>query len=178
MDNTEPESTRSRAAAGPGAAFAIWAVVLVGLTVFFNMVMNRMHNPNQTVHTNTLAGGVREVVLKRNHSGHYVATGKIDNRRVVFLLDTGATDVSVPAAVARALSLPRGPALTYRTANGNVTGYRTRLRRVVLGDIVLRDIAASINPADPGDEVLLGMSFLRKLEFTQRGDTLTLRQYP
>jgi aspartyl protease family protein len=41
----------------------------------------------------------------------------------------------------------------------------------------LQQVRASINPNMQGNEVLLGMSFLKHLEFTQRGDSLTLRQY-
>jgi aspartyl protease family protein len=79
--------------------------------------------------------------------------------------------------MAEKLGLRRGPAQQYNTANGVITGYLTRLNSVRLGDIELHDIRASINPRDQGDELLLGMSFLRELEFTQRGDTLTIRQY-
>lgn len=178
MAANDNDSEHPRRVLGAGATFAAWAVVLALLTLFFNIILNRIYNPNQAVRTTTLASGVRQVELKRNRAGHYVATGRIDGRKVVFLLDTGATDVSVPESIARSLALPRGPALTYQTASGYTVGYRTHLARVVLGDIVLRNVTASINPADPGSEVLLGMSFLRKLDFSQRGDTLTLRQHP
>jgi len=47
-----------------------------------------------------LRGDVREVVLKRNRYGHYVANGSINGSQVEFLLDTGATAVAVPAATA------------------------------------------------------------------------------
>ncbi|ERI52284.1 hypothetical protein N878_19660, partial [Pseudomonas sp. EGD-AK9] len=62
------------------------------------------------------------------------------------------------------------------TANGRATGHRTRLASLRLGDIELRDVAALIAPGMDGDEVLLGMSALQQLEFSQKGGTLVLRQ--
>ena len=61
------------------------------------------------------------------------------------------------------------------TAAGTITVFDTRIDRVALGDIVLRDVNASINPHMQGRDVLLGMSFLGQLELTQRDGTLTLR---
>ena len=61
-------------------------------------------------------------------------------------------------------------------ANGLSQGYRTKIDRLQLGDIVLRDVRALVAPGLHGDQVLLGMSALNKLEFTQRGGTMLLRQ--
>ena len=124
------------------------------------------------------ANGVKEVVLQRNRDGHYLATGQINGQNVEFLLDTGASDVSVPQPLAMRLGLKRGQAAIYSTANGNITSYLTRIDSLNLGGIELRDIRASINPSTNADTILLGMSFLKHLEFTQRGDTLIIRQYP
>jgi len=107
-----------------------------------------------------------------------VASGSINNTPVVFLLDTGASDVSVPEKLAQAIGLKRGRPMIYQTANGTITVYATRLDKVDLGGIVLGQVRASINPNMQGNKVLLGMSFLKHLEFTQRGDTLILKQYP
>ena len=62
------------------------------------------------------------------------------------------------------------------TANGPATGYETRLVRVKLGGIELADVAAVMSDGLSPDAVLLGMSFLKRVEFTQRGDELILRQ--
>jgi len=154
---------------------AAWLLVLGLLTLFFNNWLDGQRNPNRQVHSMTAADGVHEVVLRRNRYGHYVANAALNDRAVEVLLDTGATLVSVPDSLARALDLRRGPAIPVETANGTITTYATRLKRIQLGDIVVHDVSAAINPRS--DEVLLGMSFLKRLEFTQRGDTLTLRQY-
>jgi aspartyl protease family protein len=168
----EPHQQQRRL--GVGMVIAAWIGVLLLASLFFNKVLEQQHNPNQQLAASTADPG--PVVLKRNKFGHYVASGTIDNQPVVFMLDTGASDVSIPAPLAERLGLRRGMASTYDTANGPVVAYRTTLGEVRLGGIVLRDIPASINPGMRDDQVLLGMSFLKHLEFTQRGDTLTLRQ--
>jgi len=154
-----------------------WLLFIALLAWFFAGYEEDRYNPNQQINSVTTSTGVQEIVLQRNPFGHYVATGRINGHEVTFLLDTGATDISVPDKLAKRLRLQRGISQRYNTANGQITAYLTRLDSVSLGDIELHDVRASINPAVEGDEILLGMSFLRDLEFTQRGDTLTIRQY-
>ena len=153
-----------------------WVLVLGLLGAFFSGWMDELNNPNQQVRSELRADGVREVVLEQNRAGHYVANGAINEQPVTFLLDTGATSVSVPARIADRLGLERGVPLRANTANGVITTYATRLDRVRLGNIELSDVRADINPHMRSDEVLLGMSFLRQLEFTQRDRELTIRQ--
>ncbi len=162
---------------GIGMTIAMWVVLLGLLTMFFQDWGERQRNPNQNPQMRIGADGVRELVLTRNRAGHYVASGSINGEPVVFMLDTGATDVAIPGPVAKRLRLKQGRAMVYQTANGPVKVYATVLDEVSLGDISLRGVRASINPAMHQQEVLLGMSFLKHLEFTQRGNTLTLRQY-
>lgn len=163
--------------AGKFMLYGAWLLALGLLTLGFNHWLDRQRNPNQTV-ASTRSEGAVEVTLVQNRYGHYHATGSIDGTPVEFLLDTGATHIAVPGDLAARLGLVRGPAGQAQTANGVVTTYATRLARVRLGEIELRDVKAHINPAMEGDQVLLGMSFLRDLEFSQRNGRLTLRQAP
>ncbi len=156
-------------------AFA-WLLIIGILTAYFSGWLGEQRNPNQSIETLVSAGGITEVVLKQNRYGHYVASGQINGVSATFLLDTGATDVSVPADLAMEAGLEPGPPARAQTAAGVITTRMTRIDRVELGGIVLRDVRAHINPRMRGNEVLLGMSVLRQLEFTQRGDELTLRQ--
>ena len=82
-----------------------WIAVLAVASLVFGDWLAERENPNRRVDTDVGGGGVREVVLEQNRAGHYLATGEIDGTRVVFLLDTGATEVSVPLGVARRLGL-------------------------------------------------------------------------
>lgn len=133
-------------------------------------------NPNRNLEDTVLSDGVAEVTLVRSAQGHYIAPGLINGQPVSFMLDTGATVVSVPEHLAQAVGLKRGRSVTLDTANGIRHAWATRLRRVQLGPIYLDDVPAVINPGHSTPQVLLGMSFLKQLEFTQRGQELSLRK--
>ena len=156
----------------------MWLGIFLLLGLFFSDVIDKQNNPNQSIKTTLLDGDIKELVLNRNKHGHYVASGTINSVPVTFMLDTGATDVSIPSSIAGKLNLKAGPSATYQTANGPVRVTLTRLKQISLGDIKLTDVRATINPGFQGNEVLLGMSFLKHLEFTQRGNQLTLKQFP
>lgn len=153
-----------------------WIILLAMLTVFFNGWLDDQANPNREPESRLTAGGAAEVVLKRNRAGHYVTDGFINGVPVTFLLDTGATGVALSSEVARATGVVPGKAIMTRTANGTAKGYRTTLKTVAVGNIEQRHVPATISPGLATREVLLGMSFLKHLELTQRGDTLTLKQ--
>lgn len=155
--------------------FAAWIVALAILVLFFQDWIADRENPNRDIEVVLNAQGRPEVVLERNRAGHYVAVGKINGASVVFLLDTGATDVALPLPIARRLDLPLRPGGISKTANGNVRIWRTRLDSVDLGGLKVRGVSASVLPNMPGDEVLLGMSYLKRFELLQRGNILTLR---
>ena len=154
-----------------------WLIFLALLTLFFNDQIAYLQNPNQDITQNAGDANSGPVKLVRNRNGHYVAGGLINDQKVVFIVDTGASDVSIPLSVAKKLGLKKGPSVRYLTANGAVTGYRTTLDKIQLGNIILYNIRGGINPGMKGNDILLGMTFLKKLEFTQRGNELTLKEY-
>ena len=174
-DQPSPPDHEPQKRIGKGMFYVAWLLILALITFGFSNWLDRQRNPNQEVRS-TSAAGVAEVTLVRNRYGHYHASGSINGQTVEFMLDTGATVVSVPAVLAQRLGLERGPAVQVQTANGLATAYATRLDILRLGDIQLGNVRAHINPGMQGEEVLLGMSVLKNLEFSQQGDTLTLRQ--
>ncbi|MCK5899141.1 MAG: TIGR02281 family clan AA aspartic protease, partial [Methylococcales bacterium] len=131
--------------------------------------------PNQSVEVKYDHDRIPEVMLKQNRRGHYVANGTINNQKVTFLLDTGATGISIPQGVAQRLQLKSGYPTQVNTANGTITVYSTELKTVSLGAIRLTNLRGHINPHMEGDEILLGMTFMRHLELIQRDQTLLLR---
>ena len=153
-----------------------WVGILGLLTLFFSEILDRQYNPNQSIHTSVLSDGAREVILDSSRHGHYVAAGKINDEDVVFLVDTGASFVSVPERLASKIGLVKGVPGIAMTANGNITVYETVLDRVSVGDIVLRNVKGNINPGMRGEEVLLGMSFLRDLTLTHEQGKLSIKQ--
>lgn len=157
---------------GKGMLTVSWIIVLVGLTLMFGRWERHQYNPNQSL-TTTPSG---EIVLQQNRQNHYVTSGLINNQPVVFMLDTGATSVAVPAALAQQLGLKPGYRHKAVTANGIVEVRDTRIDTLTIGPITLRNVQASINPGMSGPEILLGMSALKDLELTQRDNTLTIKQ--
>jgi clan AA aspartic protease (TIGR02281 family) len=99
-------------------------------------------------------------------------TGMIVNVRLdgrvnaPFLVDTGATDVLIPAAIARQLGIETGRETrtkSYRTANGVVTQAAVMLRSVDLGGAVVENVPASVSPTM--EMGLLGLSFFNHFTY-------------
>lgn len=152
--------------------YLAWLAVIglmLGLTAFFYAITGRdggiVEQGNED--------GRTMVVLKRDRSGHYLAQGEINGHSVLFLVDTGATDVAISEKTARKMGLEFGPQTTVMTAAGPARAWRTRLDRVSLGSIALDNVRATITPG-LGKEVLLGMSFLKYFHMRQEGDRLVL----
>lgn len=173
---SDPDEIRDFSSrAGSLMIAAAWILFFIFLFYLFDYSILQRNNPNQNIVTVT-DGYNKEIVLQRNVHGHYVANGSINNEEVTFLLDTGATDIAVPETLATRIGLKKGYPITVKTANGNVKAYRTRLESVAIGDIVLYDLNATILSNMHGEEALLGMSFLKHFEITQKGKTLTIKQ--
>ena len=160
---------------GQGMMVVAALLALGLLTLFFSDVEKKRYNPNQNP-VGLVQNDVRQVVLERNRMGHYIVTGRINGTAVDFLLDTGATDVVLGSRLAKELGLQPGREGRARTANGMVVTHDTRINELSIGNIQLNNVPASITRGIEGDEILLGMSALKQVEFIQRGDTLTLRQ--
>ncbi len=123
------------------------------------------------------SGKPAEVVLRRLPSGHYVHPGYINGKSVQFLVDTGATSVSISESMAQSLGLTRGSTRTVFTATGPTAGYQSTLNQVDVGELSLHDVDAIVLPGlNQSPQVLLGMSFLAQFELQQRGDTLIIRE--
>ena len=113
------------------------------------------------------------VIIAADRQGHYRAEGEINGTVVEFLLDTGATDVAIPEALARELGLSKGRQVQMQTANGISRGYLTRIEQVTLGSIQVNNVRAVISEGLRG-EALLGMSFLRHLNWQHTNNELIL----
>ncbi len=155
--------------------YLAWILFLGLLTLATNKLLEKQNNPNQTVAIHYDNDHIAKVTLIQNRQGHYVANGKINGKKVTFLLDTGATQISIPENIAQRLQLKKGYPLQVTTANGSITVFSTHLNSVSLGAITLLNLRAHINPYMDGNEILLGMNFMRHLEMTQRNKQLLLR---
>jgi len=152
-----------------------WVAFLMMIVLGFDRYLEQQANPNLRPEAVFTEAGTAEVILMQNRQGHYLAEGQINNSRALFILDTGATNISIPGKLANRMNLTAGSPQRTRTANGDITVYKVLLDSVKLGSIELKNIPAHINPSMEGEAVLLGMSFLKHLEMIQKNQLLTLR---
>ena len=120
-------------------------------------------------------GGGTTIVLSADSGGHFFTNGTINGKAVRFVVDTGATNVSMSESLAERLGLNyrSGQRGVSNTANGQVQTYRIPLTSVRVGEVEMFNVAATIVPM-PMDYVLLGNSFLTRFQMKRENDTLTL----
>ena len=116
------------------------------------------------------------VTLVNNGQGHFFTTGIINGASVRFIVDTGASMVAMgPNDAKRAgIDYMSGEKGYASTANGVAEVHRVRLDTVQIGDIVLHNVEGLVHSSMDMPVVLLGMSFLGRLDMQRQGDTLTL----
>ncbi len=151
--------------------FMAFVLFLGLLSWYFQNILNTRYNPNQELE-NIVQGS--EVVLQRNYYGHYLSNGTINHQPVTFFLDTGATMVVIPEVMAKRLNLKKGHRTEVMTANGNSVAYHTRIQQLEIGSIQLFNVQALI--VKNLEQILLGMSALKQMDFSQRGDVMILHQ--
>ncbi len=174
--HNRPEHDNSNEFAKIGRMMFFMAGGLMILMLMFGQWEDRQFNPNSSPTSSIDEMGHRSVTLERNRYGHYVTAGSINGQKVTFLLDTGATQVAIPGQLEHELRLRRGRPHQVNTANGTALAYQTHLDHLKIGEIVLYDVDATIAPSMQGEEILLGMSVLKRLDFEQSGNLLTLTQ--
>src|SRR5664279_106849 len=120
-------------------------------------------------------GGGRRIVLTAESGGHFLGSGTINGKSVRFMVDTGATNVSLSQEDAERIGIDykAGQRTLSRTANGVIPTYRTNLTSVRVGDVVVYNVDATIVPAQMS-HVLLGNSFLSRFQMRRDNDTMTL----
>lgn len=164
----------NESSAGKWMFILAWICGLGLLTLIFGDVLESQRNPNQEPESMRIDGQT-EVRLRQNRQGHYVTNGTINGQPVTFLIDTGATNVAIPASMQNELGLTAGRSGLAQTANGVVRVAQTTIDSLTIGDIELSNVQAHLNPGLGDGQILLGMSVLKQLEFTQRQDWLILR---
>jgi aspartyl protease family protein len=121
----------------------------------------------------------RNLVLNRGRSGHFEVQARVDGRRIDFLVDTGATVIALRESDARKVGIyPRASDYTVKvnTANGVTKAAPTELRMVEVGDILVRNVRALVQPDEALGVNLLGMSFLSRVRWTHERGKLVLEQ--
>jgi len=120
----------------------------------------------------------REVKIWQDSSGGYLTTGSINGRNTEMLVDTGATLVALSSVEATRLGIAfrrKDKKTNVQTASGVANAYRVTLARVRVGDIELSNVNGVVLEGGSPRHVLLGMSFLNRVEMNHQGNMLLLR---
>lgn len=118
---------------------------------------------------------LHEIVLAMGPGGHFTTMGMINGRVTSFLVDTGATNVSISQIEAEKLGLRYmyGKRVVTQTANGAVPAYLLQLQSLRIGDIEVNNIDAIVIPGQLG-HVLLGNNFLNRFRMRRDNEQMTL----
>jgi aspartyl protease family protein len=123
--------------------------------------------------------GGRTVQIAPDGGGMYVVSGTINGFAVNFLVDTGASMVAMNKHTAKRLGINYrldGTESVSQTASGFIRTFKVRLDRVSVGEITLNDVDGAVIDGDQPSEVLLGSSFLGRLDMQRQGRLLILRK--
>lgn len=147
-----------------------------------------VHGKRRTIaigqsHSYRLGGAenTQRTSLASDGQGHFFATAAVNGVPMRFLVDTGASVVTISSADAKraGIAYADSPKSVMQTANSTVPAYRVKLDTVRLGDITLHNVDGVVIEGDVlGGVGLLGMSFLNRMDMRRHGDTMTLiRRY-
>ncbi len=167
-----PSPIQKTAQLGALAIAAVWLAVAGVLYLVFDRIE---HNRQASLKPYALDSG--DLVIPRQRDGHFHVEGEVNRQPVRFLVDTGASHVSVSQALATQAGLPAGQSITLHTANGPRQGQLVRSVPVRVGNLVLNDtsVAVGLSGLEP-QQALLGQAFLRHFDVEIRRDEMVLRQ--
>ena len=162
--------------------FAGWVIIFLAAFVAFTLKDDFIALGKRVV-DETRGGGTQIVQssetlrIKQAYDGHFWVDAVVNDEKVRFLIDSGATTTSISTATARRAGIEPSkgfPALV-RTANGVVSVERGRAEALKVGTIERRNLAVHISEAF-GDMNVLGMNFLSSLSgWSVEGKWLVLK---
>jgi aspartyl protease family protein len=118
------------------------------------------------------------VVINRGLNGHFAVRANVDRRRMLMMVDTGASYVTLTSEDAVAIGVDKDAlhfSVPVQTANGMIRAAPVTIDKVAIGSIVRSDVPALVAPPKALDQSLLGMSFLDTLtSYAISGDRLVL----
>lgn len=141
---------------------AIWGFIFVGAVVVIGL-WEDLRNTTTTRQSVATEEGSTIVEVPRNQDGHYYLMLTINDEKVRFVVDTGATDLVLTQADAKRVGLDPNDLQFFgraMTANGEVRTAQVTLGTVVLGGVEERGVRAVVNEGQMR-ESLLGMSYLQ-----------------
>ena len=165
-------SIHQKVRAGAFIIAASWLAVAALLYFVFDHF-----EQNRKASLKPYASSTGDLVIPRQREGHFHVEGEVNRQPVTFLVDTGASHVSISQALAEQAQLPAGQKITLSTANGQLPGELVRGVPVRAGHLVLNDatITVGLSGLRP-EQALLGQAFLRNFDVEIRRDDMVLHQ--
>ena len=163
VGDTTPEGVKLIAASDQGATFS------------YNGEEQTL-GINRTVSTNFSKPEKVQARIPTGPGGHYFTPGRINGLAVDFLVDTGATTIAInlPTAKALGLNYRAGERVQMNTASGVGSAYMIMLDSVRVGDVEVRHVAAAVSMGNYPREILLGNSFLSRVDMRRENGLLIL----
>jgi aspartyl protease family protein len=123
----------------------------------------------------TQAGQGSRIVLMAGSDGHFMTTGQINGKTTQFMVDTGASVISMSAADADRMGVDykSGRTVQLSTANGMTVGWQVNLGSVRVGDVEVFNVPAVVASRDM-PFVLLGNSFLTRFQMNRTNEEMVL----
>lgn len=151
---------------------------LIPMMIFWCVVMGLLYllmthylKPKQA---QVLANG--DLVIKRSPDGHFYTTGTVNGQEAKFMVDTGASLVSVSEAFAQTAHISGGVPTTFNTANGSRPGRVVDGVDIAIGPVRVSNVKVGVGLRMGEDnEALLGQSFLSKFDITMGKNQMVLR---
>ncbi|MBX2857368.1 MAG: TIGR02281 family clan AA aspartic protease [Cellvibrionaceae bacterium] len=115
--------------------------------------------------------------ISRGAGGHYWAPGRVNNRACEFVVDTGATYVSLNShhAAQLGVSYKDGIPVVMRTANGVKRSFKVTLDSVTVGMVTVRGVDAVVSEGRFPEVILLGNAFLNRVEMRVEAGVMVLQ---
>lgn len=117
-----------------------------------------------------ISGGI--LVLRQGNHGHFFVDGAINDQYLNFIIDTGATVVTLPQSAASTAGLRCISQTAMRTGNGITSVCTTRIQKLSFGNFILKDVDALIAPNL--SQPLLGMNVLKRFRVEQESGEMRL----
>lgn len=152
--------------------YVFWSAVWFGLIAAGFFVADRLTGRPPVAYR--VSEGAQEIAIPASRDGHYYLDGTINGVPLKFMIDTGATYVSVGAEFARAARLPKGIPGYFSTANGTVEGEIVKNLDVEADAFRISGLSVAVTPSQ-GEVGLLGQNFLRRFEVSQSAGVMRLR---
>ncbi|MBX8826985.1 TIGR02281 family clan AA aspartic protease [Ochrobactrum sp. SFR4] len=165
---------------------AIWAVIILGLVTGYQYqyeltnIANRVTAgliPGNAVSGNSV-DGAETVSIGQSANGHFEVNALVNDQRVRFMVDTGASTIVLTQADAEKAGIDVS-SLSYTnpvsTANGRTMAASVRLQEIRIGNITRQNLRALVSQEGQLSGSLLGMNFMNSLSaYTVQRDQLIL----